>query len=108
MNADSDLHRLRQVSSQSAVELVDAGQHFTRSTQGIGGTSRGVLNVETVKRHQSVTGKLRVMTVGGFERCGHFVEELIENVQQVVGQLSLAQGGGSAQIDEQHRDRSLA
>ena len=67
---------LRQVSPQSAVELVDARQHFARSTQGVGGTGRGVLGVETVKRHQTVASELRVMAVGGIKRLGHFTERI--------------------------------
>jgi hypothetical protein len=50
MNANSDPQRLRQVSPQSAVELVHARQHFAGATQGVGGGDRGVLAVETVKR----------------------------------------------------------
>ena len=39
-------------------------KHFARAAQGVGGAGRGVLGVETVKRHQPVAGELRVMAVG--------------------------------------------
>src|SRR5262245_34215592 len=58
--------------------------------------------------HQPIAGELRIMTVGGSERFDHLVEELIENVQQVIGQFGLAQDRGTAQIDEHHRDQPLA
>src|SRR3977135_2017310 len=80
MNSNSDPQRLRQISPQSAVELVHARRHFAGATQGVGGGDRGVLGVETVKRHEPVTGELRVMAVVGIKRLGHFVKELIENV----------------------------
>src|SRR5262249_60904196 len=91
MDADSDPHRLRQVSSQSAVELGDARQHLARSMQGVGGTGRGILGVEPVKGHQPIAGKLRVIAVGGIERLDHLVEELIENVKEVIGKFGLTQ-----------------
>jgi hypothetical protein len=82
--------------------------NLARSTQGVGGADRGVFGVETVKRHQPIAGELRIVTVGGSERFDHLVEELIENVEEVVGKLGLAQDRGTAQIDEHHRDQPLA
>src|SRR5262245_22973930 len=58
--------------------------------------------------HQPIAGELRIMTVGGSERFDHLVEELIENVQQVIGQFGLAQDRSTAQIDEHHSDQPLA
>src|SRR5438046_1507899 len=48
-----------------------------------------------------------IMAVGGIKCLAHLLKELIENIQEIVRHLALAQYSGAAQVDEQHGYQSF-